>query len=279
MDKEYRNEYEIRMFTLGRSGHSAISLWLAYLFEEPIYYFNNVHPFRDPFIHSSTTRNYRKTVIHTKIMSKHKCFVTYGSGGQKKYLSKVEKIREKNKKCIMYAYEDFDIKRLAEKPIVEEQWVGKSKNIYELIVIRDIFNLTASRRKGKKVWTKKWYFDRWNDHAREALGETNYLTNKIIINYNKWFSDIGYRKNIASTLSLKFSDKGLNSVQPYKRGSSFNQTKYDGRAQDMKVLERWKRCIDRPMYRYKMKRHKTSLKLAKKLFPQVYKSFMKEFKK
>ena len=178
----------------------------------------------------------------------------------------------------MYAYEDFDIKRLAEKPIVEEQWIGKSKNIYELIVIRDIFNLTASRRKGKKVWSKKWYFDRWNDQAKESLGETDYLTNKIIINYNKWFVDKNYRKSIASTLSLKFSDKGLNFVQPYKAGSSFDKTKYDGKAQEMNVLSRWKNCLDRPKYRDRIKKHKESRKLAKRLFPDTYKSFMKDFK-
>jgi len=51
------------------------------------------------------------------------------------------------------------------------------------------------------------------------------------------------RKKIAEQLDLKFSDKGLNVVMPIgrgRKGSSFDSLKCNGKAQSMKVLDRWK---------------------------------------
>jgi hypothetical protein len=39
--------------------------------------------------------------------------------------------------------------------------------------------------------------DMWIEYAKEFLEETSYLSNnKVIINYNLWFSDISYRREI-----------------------------------------------------------------------------------
>jgi len=155
---KYTNDCEIRIFTMSRSGHSAIATWIAYMFGKPTYYFNNVRPFKDPLRHSSTVRNSNKSVRHTEIMSEHKCFVLYAKGGQERYFRRIKKIRKAHKKCLMYAYEDFDIRRLWQKNIVKRGWVGQSKKIFDVIIIRDIFNLVASRRKCKhKLWKAHLY--------------------------------------------------------------------------------------------------------------------------
>ena len=71
---------------------------------------------------------------------------------------------------------------------------------YDVLLLRDTFNLIASRlKKGfLSVKTKGMSLtDMWIEYAKEFLEETSYLSNnKVIINYNLWFSDISYRREI-----------------------------------------------------------------------------------
>ena len=65
---------------------------------------------------------------------------------------------------------------------------------------------------------------------------------------NEWFSDIDYRKQLAKTLDIPFTDAGLNEVRDIMKGSSFDGRQFDGKAQEMKVLERWKEYKDDDKY-------------------------------
>lgn len=120
----------------------------------------------------------------------------------------------------------------------------KAEGIKRIILLRDPFNLAASqyfyfgnislpRRAGRTL------SEIWKEHAKEYLGRTDKLENKIPISYNKWFIDKEYRKNIADQLGLKFTDKGINRVSNFAGGSSFDQMRYDGSAQEMKTLSRF----------------------------------------
>ena len=68
--------------------------------------------------------------------------------------------------------------------------------------------------------------------------------------FDDWFANKTYRKKIAEQLNLNFSDAGLNTIMPMgwgKKGSSFDKMEYDGNAQKMKVLDRWKEYKDNPV--------------------------------
>jgi hypothetical protein len=71
--------------------------------------------------------------------------------------------------------------------------------------------------------------DIWTSHL-----ESNFY--KIF--FDEWFVNKDYRKKICADLKLKFTDNGLLDVH---QTSSFDQKKFDGRAQDMDVLNRWKK--------------------------------------
>ena len=80
----------------------------------------------------------------------------------------------------------------------------------------------------------------WKSYAREFLGETKFLThNKLCINFNKWHHSSLYRKEIAESLNLEFTDAGRERIKGYGGGSSFDGRKYDGQASQLKVLNRW----------------------------------------
>jgi len=85
-----------------------------------------------------------------------------------------------------------------------------------------------------RVSPKKRFAGTWKKHMQSARD-----ADVIDINYNKWFSDVNYRRNLAEILGLTFTDEGINDVKSYAT-SSFDKRTFDGKAQEMKVLERWK---------------------------------------
>jgi hypothetical protein len=63
----------------------------------------------------------------------------------------------------------------------------------------------------------------------------------MVIVYDKWVQDKQYRKKIVADLDLpKFTDAGFKDVPQNCGGSSFDGLEFNGKADEMKVLERWK---------------------------------------
>jgi hypothetical protein len=61
----------------------------------------------------------------------------------------------------------------------------------------------------------------------------------VAINFNRWFTSKEYRKRLTARLDIPFNDEGLSDII-WPGVSTFDGSGYDGRAQQMKVLERWK---------------------------------------
>ena len=125
-----------------------------------------------------------------------------------------------------------------------------------IMVLRDPFNMLASlyadyhRAKALRMWPPpEKYISLWKAHAREFLGIASFLeaddTLKVCISYNDWFTKEEYRRSISDQLNLEFSDEGLQFVNNFGEGSSFDNQKYKYNAQEMKVLTRWKQAVDR----------------------------------
>lgn len=140
--------------------------------------------------------------------------------------------------------------------------------VYPIIFIRDPWNWAASCIKAGNPLNKligKDYMGRHHNASRadlqkkqmkECLGQTNILKDKIIINYNEWFTSKDYRKKTAEKLDIPFTDAGINDVTGFGGGSSFDKLNSHGKAQDMNVLKRWKnfrsdprfvKCMDKEM--------------------------------
>ena len=65
--------------------------------------------------------------------------------------------------------------------------------------------------------------------------------NPHILIYDKWVQNKQYRKEIVRVLGLpKFTDAGFKDVPQNCGGSSFDGLEFNGKADEMKVLERWK---------------------------------------
>ncbi len=121
--------------------------------------------------------------------------------------------------------------------------------VTNLLIVRDARNIFASRIRKAASMNGIAYPDQmgplmervielWKTHAREFLGTTQTLENKVCISFNQWFSSEPYRRDISRQLGLEFSDAGFSQVSGKGGGSSFNHTEFDGDSRRMQVLNR-----------------------------------------
>lgn len=121
--------------------------------------------------------------------------------------------------------------------------------ITNILIVRSAENLFASRiRKGFALQHPAYptntgpLMDRvvtlWKTHAREYLGDTNILSNKVEISFDAWFANPEYREIVSSRLGFKCKDYRIAGVSNIGGGSSFDGIDYDGDGQQMNVLDR-----------------------------------------
>lgn len=91
----------------------------------------------------------------------------------------------------------------------------------------------------------------WKQYAKEFLGQTNYLRSDkcqvVKVNFNKWWSEEDYRKEISEKAGWDFTDEGFNSTEGWKfsRGSSFENVL----PSKMQLDSRWKQFENDPEFR------------------------------
>lgn len=246
------NDTEICFHGMARSGNHAVIDWITSMYSHKVDYWNNV----------------------AKV--------------PKKYFYK-------RKSVLLRSHENRSLAEIFTSDLEKSHdlYFGKTKKRFNILLIRDPFNLFASRL--KQVMNQN--FDRskygflmghprykygaskpeeyvaiWKEHGKEYLGTTSYLgENKITINYNQWFLDTNYRKQIANSLGLEYKEESLNQVVGKTRaggGSSFDKYEYSGKANQMKVLERWKNMVDNPDYR-SLFRDPEVWKLSEQIFGNI----------
>jgi len=230
------NKCEIRVFGMQRSGNHPIINWIGSQYPgKRVCYLNNVDPKGNPFSTSAHFFRSQSIIFNNFLIDTDK--------------EKMGRLRRKD--CIIYSYEDRFFNEFNHENFEEryKKYVGKSLKKYDILILRDPFNLFASRLKRELGGMNNRINIRsdsgiiiklWKEHAKEYLGETNHLkNNKIVINYNNWCSDKNYRRNLSSKLGIPFTDKGFNIVSPIGKGSSFNTKNYYGKKDKEDLLKRW----------------------------------------
>ena len=232
------NQKLIKVIGLRRSGNHAIINWIIPQQTGIVRHLNNI----------SIRGNYYRELCD-KLHDYHPEIYLR----EKERLEKEARGDFELKDCLICNYEDYNLKQLTSQKMQKRDdfYFGKSLVEYNLLILRDPFNTLASRLNAPKDTAidlrvnNRAFIKRWIAYAKEFLGETQFLkNNKVVVNYNQWFSDLDYRKQIASHLNLKFSDKGINQVRGFGGGSSFDKCDFSGQAQKMKVLERWQQFSD-----------------------------------
>lgn len=109
-------------------------------------------------------------------------------------------------------------------------------------VMRDPYNWLAS-------WVNHTHCDNDSIERDIQVYIDNVQKSEKKILYNEWFKSREYRNSLADRLGFINNDTGINDVTNFGKGSSFDKKNYNGRARDMDVLNRWKKCVEMPLYK------------------------------
>lgn len=251
-NSEYVNDVELRVFGLQRSGIHAVVNWIVQQSKGPTVFINDIKSLSgNPFVDADDFHWYAEDA---------------GASSPPDWAS--ERAGDHvAKRYLILGYEDTDLRAVprAFDDLLRES-VGPSRVTRNVIVIRDPFNLFASRmgflntaNRHPMDTHRELVLRLWKIHARECLGLTQLLgTGTVVVKYNQWFADPEYRRAIATELGLSFTDRGSSDVPGvdlpptefprFGCGSSFDNQQFHGRAQEMDVLARWRRFVNDPMY-------------------------------
>lgn len=231
------NRCELRVVGMSRSGNHAIINWMLQQAPGRYCFLNCCEPKTNPFHSARPTAS--GEVVEVNYQPFDLAAERAGCFSPKEWL--------------VHSYEDCFLGMVHHRVFEQhhDEWVGASARRRDVLILRDPFNLFASRlQRSQGSITHGTNKRIWLQHAREFLGRRRYLPkNRLAISYNRWVVDCGYRRSIAEALGLRFTDAGFETVVATAGGSSFDGLRYNGRASQMKVFERWKSHADEPRYR------------------------------
>ena len=259
---DYRNDTEIRVFHSKRGGGHAIMNWLGYSAVAPVFFLNNI------FSKPGKVRSRKEKIFQRLIEDGGTYNVELDPSATYRDLA------EMHKPVLIYNIENFKLDQISREPLFDggaEDIIGRSRQRFTVLVLRDAFNTFASVRRGKKRWQRRlatFYRQHWKAYAREFLGETAYLPPETVkISYNSWFGSESYRHEVVARFGFEYTDRGLNEVPQYGGGSSFSGQEFQNRATDMDVLNRWQHYIDDEAYRSALDRE--TIELSNRIFGDV----------
>lgn len=224
------NQKEIRLVGMRRTGNHGLTNWIQHQQPGKFRHLNNVAAGKNPYRHKAD--NLRR--YHPE---HHKMSAVYRQQANGELIKR---------DCLLYSYEDWSLKQITHPRFERnrELYLGKSAQCFDVLILRDPFNLFASRLKQNFVATKAKncsMVQMWLEYAREFVGESNHLSDNLIcVSYNAWVNSEAYRRQLAEQLALPFSDAGYAQVSAIGGGSSFDGTSFSGQARAMDVENRWR---------------------------------------
>lgn len=234
------NQTEIRVIGMSRSGNHAILQWLVAQMAEAdrrVCWLNCCEPKWNPYW---TARPFDNGAPY---------WANYPFD-----LEAEKACRFSPKDFFLFNYEDNYLRNACSEVYDAEHdgWVGPSQRRHDVLILRDPFNLFASRlRSLEPVVSPRVAVKIWKQHAKQFIGPVPRMLrhNPVLILYNRWCTDRAYRQRIAEALGVPFTDAGKARVAAVHGGSSFDGLSFDGRAGQMRTAERWRHYIEDPAYR------------------------------
>jgi hypothetical protein len=237
MQEQRTNQNELRVIGMSRSGNHAIINWIINQIPGRYCFLNCAEPKTNPFVSA-------RPLMHDD---------AYLANYSDFDLAAEQVGRFSTKDYFIHSYEDCLLGMVA-SPAFEDQhdrFVGPSARRLDILILRDPFNLFASRERSRVAHVSvKTAVRIWKQHAGEFLGKRRYLNQRrILISYNAWVSESSYRRRLAGELGLRFTDAGFRSISHFAPASSFDGRVFHARADEMRVLHRWRHLVHEPAYR------------------------------
>lgn len=145
----------------------------------------------------------------------------------------------------IHSYENIHPEDVFKEGLECESWPSQIS-----IILRDPYNWLASMYKFQMkegTYTVRArpldeFIDLWI-----RMAEYVEINPRTLINYNKWFKNIQYRRMLEKRWGFGETDATINFISGYGGGSTFEG--YDKKAQELDVFNRWKVVKDDPEYK------------------------------
>jgi hypothetical protein len=253
-----RNEMELCVFGIQRSGNHAIISWIMENKTGTRVHINNIYtinPYRS--FGDLTACGLSKYTCRRKILKLNR-FIFSRKRHEKIVLREympgfdLKALRRIRKDLLVLSWEDSSLNhpRIHKFFDTAERHTGESRRKLRALILRDPFNHFASLLESGRMTPAgtSFYLDLWKHYAAEFLGETSFLGDEALkVNYNLWNSSREYRKKLAGELGMETDGSAYGSIPIYGGGSSFQGIPND--AQELGVNERWKNYHRDPSYR------------------------------
>jgi hypothetical protein len=225
------NDLEVRVLGMSRSGNHVVIQWLLGMMGRPAAFLNCAEGKTSPF---ESARPMLESAPDGPFAS-----VWLADSGDPPPVERA---------ALVHSYEDCFLRHAFSSEFEErhDEWVGPSRKRRDVIILRDPFNLFASRlRAFGEDWIDHTARRIWKQHARPFLGKPHPgPRDPVLINFNRWAASEEERRRIASELGLEFNDEGRWLVPPVAGGSSFDGQRHHDHPERMKVNERWRSYKD-----------------------------------
>ena len=169
----------------------------------------------------------------------------------------------------LYNFENEDVKSFTDFHMRHMPQIAYAKKIIPMVLMRDPYNLLASMLKHyghdlcQSIWLKApkgkdlgerqhtrnkipvpSLRDIYIGYIKEFQGETNYIKypSKVFINYNEWVDSDEYKESIRKKLLIP-THHVSSIVRNNGGGSSFDKLRYNRKAGDMAVNDRYKEYL------------------------------------
>ncbi len=276
------NNVTLNVFGAGRSGTHCIVDWLSSLFDSPQFVKIDMCPrtYEVPFFEASAFKpKYNKVRDELQKLFKSKY--------NPQYNPKYNKVRDERQKLCLFQFNTttFKLQKIRKCQffmcdpeyrgieLCQDKMFGTSIKKLNILILRSPYNYIASRLKLAKRINKPIpindIIDLWLTDANEFIGKTNYIGEKILIKYDNWFSDRGYRIDICKNVGGIYSEKTLNIVVNLSGGSSFNGMSFNGKAQKMAALDRYEVYVNDSEFREKVINNDEIKILSDKIFKDI----------
>jgi len=230
-----KNELEIRVLGMSRSGNHAVIQWILGMTPRPAAFLNCAEGKTNPF---KTARPMLEGEPDGPFAS-----VWLADSGDPPPARRA---------TLIHSYEDAFVRHAFSTAFENhhDEWVGGSTVRRDVVILRDPFNLFASRLRAFGPGSISPAAARiWRQHARPFLGKPHAGPRKpVLINFNRWASDLRERRRIARELELEFNDAGRWLVPPVAGGSSFDGQKHHDHPERMRLADRWKTYAADPRF-------------------------------
>lgn len=279
-----KNAYEIRFHGMRRSGNHAVIEWI--LGESPgvVVHLNDVRSgCIDPYraftsikLHGISYWRCRSGLVSRL---KYFCKYAYLSLPSQTYTRKLRSLnreairRTPHKNFLIHSYENKLLQDVCTLEFERQRarLLGESERRFDILLLRDPWNLFASMIKGGMMHeaNHQQLVELWINHATEAVGESHHLVEpSVVIRFNDWFASRTYRGELLKQFGLEPRKDAYQSVPRFAGGSSFDRRDYHGNASDMDVLNRWRLMKHDPLFQ-RVSRDERIRHLAGRVFPDL----------